>query len=68
MDTSPDDITSANDGDKEIGMTYYCAECDWIGNDLTVDGVGCPNCGYCISADHANEADLDELMRRPLNA
>ena len=48
-------------------MTYYCAECDWIGNDLTVDGVGCPNCGYCISADHANEADLDEIMGEPLD-
>jgi len=73
VDTSPDDITSANDGDKERGMyiTYYCAACDWIADDLTAlispKGITCDRCGCCLSTDHANEADLDELMRRPVN-
>ena len=51
-------------------MSYYCGECNWIGNDETAlispKGITCPVCGCCVCTDHAGEAELDYVMEMPL--
>jgi len=51
-------------------ISYYCQECNWIGNEetslISPKGITCPDCGCCLCTDYANDAELQAVMEMPL--